>query len=87
MKKLAIIELIDTAAFRDAGLHPFHPPQPPLLRKKVDQPVQDDGAPSGLEEGDHRVLPVRNPEQRAEADVTRVDRDERGVTSGPSSGP
>ena len=45
----------------------------------MDQPVQDDGAPSGLEEGDHRVLPARNPEQHAEADITRVDRHERGV--------
>ena len=71
------MKLIDTAALRDAGLLPFHPPQLPLLRKKVDQPVQDVGAPSGLEEGDHRVRPARNLEQHAEADITRVDRHER----------
>ena len=36
VKKEAINKSIVTAALRDAGLHPFHPPQPPLLRKKVD---------------------------------------------------
>ena len=44
----------------------------------MDQPVRDDGSPSGLEEADQRVLPVTPPE-RAEADITRMDRHQRGV--------
>ena len=46
--------------------------------KKVDQPVQYGGSPSGLEEADQRVLPATPPE-RAEADITRLDRLQRGV--------
>ena len=44
----------------------------------MDQPVQDDGSPSGLEEADQRVLPATPPE-REEADIERMDRHERGV--------
>ena len=44
----------------------------------MDQPVQVDGSPSGLEEGDHRVLPAA-PLERAEAYITRMDRHQRGV--------
>ena len=44
----------------------------------MDQSIQDDGSPSGLEEADQRVLPATPPE-RAEAGITRMDRHQRGV--------
>ena len=43
----------------------------------MDQPVQNDESPSDLEEADQRVLPSTPPE-RAEADITRMDRHQRG---------
>ena len=46
--------------------------------EKVDQPVQDGGSPSGLEEADQQVLAATPPE-RAEADIARMDRHQRGV--------
>ena len=45
----------------------------------MDQPVQDDGSPSGFEGVDQRVLPATPPPEHAEADITRMDRHQRGV--------
>ena len=44
----------------------------------MDQPVQDGGSPSGLEESDQRVF-LAAPLERAEDYITRMDRNQRGV--------
>ena len=48
------------------------------LHEKVDPPVQEDGSPSGLEEGHQRLLSATTPEP-AEAEITRMDCHQRGA--------